>query len=151
MLQCVAVRCICVPGSCIQLECMCLMKFVSTYAVYCSVLQCVASVYWDRASNWNARVGLHLLASVLQCVALCCRMLQCVVVRSSVLQCVAVCGDMYEQCVAAHCSVLRCVAECCSVLQCVAVYSKCILNGLREGGGASAFKLQCVAMCCSVL
>jgi len=54
---------------------------------------------------------------VLQCVAVCCSVLQCVVhihslytrVREPrVLQCVAVCW-----------SVLQCVAVCCSVLQCV--------------------------------
>jgi len=83
----------------------------------------------------TARVSLGGLY-VLQCVALCCTLLQCVAVRVEyvgrtlrtyvyiyVLQCVAVC-----------CSVLQCVAVCCSVLQFVAV--RC-----------SA--LQCVAVCCS--
>jgi len=86
---------------------------------------------------------------VLQCVAVCCSMLQCVAVRSvvaeccSVLQCVAVCCSVLQCplrqdvakndstcvcCVTACCSMLQCVAvcsidaECCSVLQCVAVY-----------------------------
>ena len=70
---------------------------------------------------------------MLQCVALCRSLLQCVAVccivshvlqrrgfeplESSVLQCVAVC-----------CSVLQCVAVCCSVLQCVAG------EGLRAAG-----------------
>ena len=65
--------------------------------------------------------------SGLQCVAVCCRVLQCVDRRFSklwwlgtgvlilMLQCVAVCW----QCVAVCCSVLQCVAVCCSVLQCV--------------------------------
>jgi len=46
---------------------------------------------------------------VLECVAVCCSVLLCVVKFDSfcsVLQCVAVC-----------CSVLQCVAVCCSVLQ----------------------------------
>ena len=46
-----------------------------------------------------------LCCSVLQSVAECCRVLQSVAVCCSVLQCVAVC-----------CSVLQCVAVCCSVL-----------------------------------
>jgi len=69
---------------------------------------------------------LHIIYSVLQRVAVCCSMLQCVelvihddthyafyiafCVSCSMLQCVAVC-----------CSVLQCVAVCCSALQCVAV------------------------------
>jgi len=53
---------------------------------------------------------------VLHCVAACCSVLQCELLRSanellcSVLLFVALC-----------CSVLQCVAVCCSVLQCVAV------------------------------
>jgi len=66
------------------------------------MLQCVA--------GRNARKSI----GVLQCVAVCCSVLQGRVdlifsslwVCSSVLQCVAVC-----------CSVLQCVAVCCSVLQ----------------------------------
>ena len=57
---------------------------------------------------------------MLQCVAVCCSVLQRVAVCCSVLQCVAVCCSML-QCVAARCSVLQCVAVCRSVLQCVAV------------------------------
>ena len=84
----------------------------------------------------------------LQCVAVCCSVLQCVVKspntqnewpmsfawyleevyeqppvrtqRCSVLQCVAVCCRVL-QCVAVCCSVLQCVAVCCSALQSVAV------------------------------
>ena len=48
------------------------------------------------------------VASVLQCVAVCCNVLQCAAVCSSVLQCVAEC-----------CRVLQCVAVCGSVFQCV--------------------------------
>ena len=54
---------------------------------------------------------LSLCCSVLQCVALCCSVLQCVAVRYSALECVGVC-----------CSVLHCVAVCCSVLSYVAVF-----------------------------
>jgi len=78
---------------------------------------------------------------LLQCVAVCCSVLQCVAVWfevdlmccSSVLQCVAVCCSVVcgrsnsspsflnqsDLCIVK--SVLQCVAVCCSVLQCVAV------------------------------
>jgi len=75
---------------------------------------------------------------VLQCVAVCCSMLQlvavlfsemvlssskcvlqCVVVRN-LMQCVAVCCSMLQY-VAVCCSVLQCDTMCCSVMQCVAV------------------------------
>jgi len=64
---------------------------------------------------------------VLQCVAVCCSILQSVVVLMGVLQCVAVCYR-FDGCVAVCCSVLQivvglmgvlqCVVVCCSVLQC---------------------------------
>ena len=75
---------------------------------------------------------LQCVASVLQCVSVCCSVLQCVIlaveasppcdrwsgrVCCSVLQCVAVCRRMLQY-VAVCCSVLQCVAVCCSVLQC---------------------------------
>ena len=61
-----------------------------------------------------------LCCSVLQCVVVCCSVLQCVVVCCSVLQCVVVCCSVL-QCVVLCCIVLQCVVVCCSVLQCVAV------------------------------
>jgi len=101
---------------------------------------------------------------VLQHVAVCCNVLQCVAthcgtfwggcpghrlirvaVCCSVLQYVAVCCSMLQsvwcsvlQCAVARCCVLQCAAECCSVLQCVAA-------PLGE------FRPMCVAMCCSML
>jgi len=97
---------------------------------------------------------------MLQCVAVCCSVLQCAslliflhtlfhislcyyrppttspsITRTSLWQCVAVCCCVL-QCVVVCCSVLQCVAVCCSVLQCVAVCHSV---------------LQCVAVCCSVL
>jgi len=44
----------------------------------------------------------------IECVAVCCSVLQCVAVCCRVSQCVTVC-----------CSVLQCIPVCCSVLQCV--------------------------------
>jgi len=90
----------------------------------------------------------------LQCVAVCCSVLQGVAVRCSALQCVkcvAVCCSMLQcrpqRCAISpgldssssasyHTSVLQCVAACCTVLQCVALCCSV---------------LQCVAVCCSVL
>jgi len=71
----------------------------------------------------------------LQCVAVCCSVLQYAAVCCSVLQCAAVCCSVL-QCTAVCCSVLQCAAVCCSVLQCAAVCCSV---------------LQYVAVCCSVL
>ena len=77
----------------------------------------------------------HSHCSVLQCVAVCHIMLQCVTVCCSVLQCVAVCYSVL-QCVTVCCSVLQCVAACYIVLQCVTVC--CSVS-------------QCNAVCCVTL
>ena len=75
--------------------------------------------------------------SVLQCVAVCCSVLQpvrdalCLILNESCSQCVAVC-----------CSVLQCVAVCCSVLQPVRDVLCLILNESCS---------QYVAVHCSVL
>jgi len=79
---------------------------------------------------------------VLQCVAVCCSVLQCVAVlfeanathRNSMVQRVAVCY-----------SVLQCVAVCFSVFQCVA---PCLR---LECVGVCWSVLQCFTVCCSVL
>jgi len=101
----------------------------------------------------------------LQCVAVCCSVVQCGAVCCTVLQCVAVyCialdDDTNEEdevcCSALHCgavccSVVQCVALCCSVLQCVAVCCSVLhcVGWRYEPGGRSV--LQCVALWCSVL
>ena len=101
----------------------------------------------------------------MQCVAVCCSVLQCAAVNSlqhSAIHCIAViCSDL--QCVAVcrtHlsqlcCSVLQCVAVCCSKftatncntlccsdLQCVAVCRTHLAQ-------LSCSVMQCVAVCCS--
>jgi len=81
----------------------------------------------------------------LQCVAMCCNVLQCVaphrplkdasfIVAHATKEAVLCCSVL--QCVAACCSVLERVAVCCSMLQCVAMYYSV---------------LQCATVCCSVL
>ena len=59
---------------------------------------------------------------VLQCVAVCCSVLHCIV-------------ECFVECTAGHDGVLQCVAVCCGVLHCVAVCCSV---------------LQCVVVCCSV-
>ena len=98
------------------------------------ILMSHGTCMWHFASfkrNWiMSRECVIPHSRVLQCVAVCCSVLQCVAV---LLQCVAVCYSVL-QCVAVRCSVLQCVAVCYSVLQCVAVCCSV---------------LQCVAVCWS--
>ena len=106
----------------------------------CSVLQCVAmKLVFPSAHPLHPiscafvvqRVAVY--CSVLQCVPICCdilQWLQCVAVRCSALPCVAVCMSSRDRtpvtlhqlcvCIAMWCGVLRCAAVCCSALQCVA-------------------------------
>ena len=67
---------------------------------------------------------------MLQCVAVCCSVLQGVAVCCSVLRCVAVC-----------CNVLQCVAVCCSELQCVAVCSSVSLTDILKCHLAEFYQL----------
>jgi len=91
--------------------------------------------FWQWfALKWHLPVSLETTCSmciVLQCVAMCyitfpasqetsCRVLQCVAVCCSVLQSVAVCCSVL-QCAAVCCSVLQSVVLCCNMFQCVAV------------------------------
>ena len=106
---------------------------------------------------------------MLQCIAVCCSVLQRVAVyRSpliawsipkatpfaavycSVLQYLAVLSNAL-QCVAVGCSGLQCVAVCCSVLQCVAVCCSVSLIDNFVFDPKRHRLLQCVAVCCSVL
>jgi len=113
----------------------------------------------------------HPVAVVLQCVAVCCSVWQCV--YHSVMQCVAVCCSVLQLCcstlqyivvwhpkmsdkTALQCDKTRavgcsCVAVCCSTLQCVAArYLK-----IKQDEG-SVLQLCCivwqyVAVCCKVV
>jgi len=70
---------------------------------------CRFKFHWP-AMTTCLEIRARVYCSVLQCVAVCCSVLQCLEIRArvrcSVLQCVAVC-----------CGVLQCVAVCCSVLR----------------------------------
>jgi len=71
-----------------------------------------------------------------------------------VLQCVTVCCSVLQ--LVAVCSVLQCVAVCCSVLQCVAVIQWSasmheIIRIAHQVVAVCCSVLQCVAVYCSVL
>ena len=99
---------------------------------------------------------------MLQCVAVCCSVLQCVALSRSekdalVFDVCLLCVFLL-QCVAVCCSVL----QCCSALQCVAVCVDLAHTGQDPGSDfaachrakprqQAAFSLQCGAVCCSVL
>jgi len=105
---------------------------------------------------------------VLQCVAVCCSMLQCVSVRTHCSKNHSKCSDISHhfitQCIAvlAHasypstppqlvCSVLQCVAVCCSVLQRVAVCCSVLQRIAPYCSVLQCNALCCVAVCCRVL
>jgi len=158
VLQCVAMCCSLLHRfSIAQCDLVCRELAISVLqcvAVYCNVLQCMQcmlhTMYVAECCSMRYRVW-HLFSSVqcdLACGGLALPMLQCVAVCNSVLQCVAV--DLLFQC----CRVLQCVAvrcnACCSLLQhvlhSVAPFSKCTMR--------SRMRWTCsftVAECCSVL
>jgi len=85
------------------------------------------------------QLKLRCIAKVLQCAAVSCGELQCVVAST----CTSYVGPVYEaidltNLARMYCSASQCVAVCCSVLQCVAVC-------------CSVLQLQRVALCCSEL
>ena len=80
----------------------------------CSVLQypdeVAASILFNvHRARWGLRMAVW--EGMLQCVAVCCRVVQGVAGCYRVLQCVAAC-----------CSVLQCVAVCCGMLQCIRIF-----------------------------
>ena len=74
---------------------------------------------------------------MLQCVAVCCSVLQCVAVQDRI-------KDLYQRAFLSSASEKRHMigAVCCNVLQCVAVLQCRAVN---------YSVLQCIAVCCSVL
>jgi len=104
----------------------------------------------------------------IQCVAVCCSVLQRAVVCCNVLLWCSNASVRIQHC-ATCCSVLQCVAVCCSVLQCVAVCCSelqlvVVCCNALQCCRAHQYKwfvaellpsdfelLQCVAVCCSVL
>jgi len=104
-----------------------------------------------------------------RCVAVCCSVWLCVVVRCSALQCsiasiftrqylvrylqrVAACCSVLQR-VAACCSELQWVVACCSELQCfiLNIFTRQYLVRDLRCVAACCSVLQCVVMCCSVL
>ena len=78
------------------------------------LLQCVAVAVVCRSACAEGRSQVHQL----QCIAVCCNVLQSAAPCRSVLQCVAVCCRVLQG-VAVRCSVVQCGAMCCTVLQCM--------------------------------
>ena len=74
---------------------------------------------------------------MLQCVAVCCSVLQRVAVCCGVLQCAAVCCSVHD---------VSCGEVCCSVLQCVAVLLPVGMIGKPD----KSFGAHCVCMCVCV-
>jgi len=101
------------------------------------VVQCVAA--WCRVVLRVVVHGVEGLRSSGRYVLECCTVLQCV-------ECVAVCCSVL-QCVAMCCSVLQCVAVGCSVLQSVAVWCSA---GACSCGVWRCRVLQCYAVRCIV-
>jgi len=107
----------------------------------------------------NLRLFSFAALGALQCLAVCCSVLQCVTGNGgqflwtleeaccsccSVLQCLAVCSSV-SQSAALCCSVLHCAAACCSVLQSAAVCCRV----LQHAAGCCSV-LRGIAVCCSV-
>ena len=102
---------------------------------------------------------------MLQCVAVCCSVLQCVTKQSTTTRHTRPVTNLKSsvthqksvlQCVAVWCSVLQCVAVCCSVLQCVVVYCNvlqcvAVCCSVLQSVAECCSVLQCAAVCCSVL
>ena len=123
-----------------------LCNVLHSFAVCRSKLQRVA--VWCCTIQTNPCIHTHTCmccSSMLQCLALCCSVFQCVAVSlrkpspthpyRKVLQCIAL-----------GCTVLPCVALCCSVLQCL--FKKILTHNHT---GVCCNVLQCVAVCCIVL
>jgi len=104
----------------------------------CSMLQCVS-----------------VCCSVLQYAAVCCSMLQCVLVCCSVLQYAAVCCSMLQY-VAVRFSMLQYVAVCCIMLQYVSVCCSAfqyveVRCSILQYVAVCCSAFQYVAVCCSML
>ena len=78
-------------------------------------------------------LALHAVSCMVQCVAACCSVLQCVSLDAHRLRCLL--------CVAVCCSVLQCVAACCGVLQCFGCDARRLCLALH----AVSCVVQCVA------
>jgi len=117
VLQCVAVCCSVLQ--CVTTKSKRLSGWYVFVAVYCNFVEGCCSAWWQKIRGYLAST------CALQCVVVCCSVLQCVATRSRrlsgqfvcgadcccMLHCVAVCGAMC-------CGVWQSVAVCCSLLQC---------------------------------
>jgi len=141
MLQCVVLCCRvlqCGPVCCHELRCMTIqylaMRGAARYAACCSDLQCVAIQcrVLQRVAVYKKTVPYECAVwYIMQCIAVCCRLLQCVAVCYTKVRCVAVSCSLYEKTLphdarrCTSCSESQCIAVSCSVfcrqLQCIAL------------------------------
>jgi len=87
---------------------------------------------------------------VLQCVAVCCSVLQCAAVSAVRFSKPFATRDSMKQCIVVYCSVLQYVAVCRSVLQCVAVCYTLRNTGREVGGVLCVCVCVCVYVCLSL-
>jgi len=85
------------------------------YSIHSDVTCVYINIYRRGKGHKFAKVHGGRVLSVLQCVAVCCSMMQRVTMYHSVLHCVALC------CSALYFNALQCDAVCYRVLQCVPV------------------------------
>jgi len=102
----------------------------------------------------------HLKIVLLQCVAVCCSVLQCVAVLSlrvteglNILSwpLPSQAAALFAERVTVCCSVLQCIAERCSVAVCCSAKRATVSTASGPFCRACCSVLQCVAVCCSVL
>ena len=98
--------------------CKVLQGVVVCYSVYKWSASESHSYIWccEGVAGYCRILSYAVCCSVLQCVAVCCSVLQCAAVCCSVLQCVAECCSALKR-VAMCCRVLQCDAECYSMSQ----------------------------------
>jgi len=117
------------------------------------VLQCVAVRCSAKACRCG-RLMLYRCCSVLQCFALCYRVLQslqCAALCCSAMHCVAVCWcSVAEACCLVCATLLNPNSVCCTVVHCVASVAVCCIYAHLYVQHTS-LSTQCVAVCYSVL
>ena len=148
MLQCVLECCsVAVTCQCVYSEGV-IDRNSQFVALSCSLLQNVAVCCSLLQCVNDIRIVEALQHVATHCIATCCSVLQCVndnTLYCNVLLHVAVRVPLL-QCVAVCCSVLQCVAVCCSMLQYVAVCCS-----MLQYVAVCCSVLHCNAMCCYVL
>ena len=127
------------------------------------------AVFYDAVCGvplFTAQVGRSMAASqvcfgsVLQCIVVCCNLLQCFTISSRRVFLYCLCrkkyGGVAGNVAAVCCSMLRCAVACYSVLQCIAVCHNVVQRvavccHVLQCVAVYDSMLQCVAVCCGVV